>query len=181
MWCRDCLDWQKSTDERKHKKTTLFWSVYSPQTEALTKCGTPQWSGSSLALSVISLVCLQGECCSLSWLRCPRHRLPVTPRGIHHHTGRTAGRHGRYNCHLLLVHSVHRGARWLNQKAPLHPSSLPCRQNSRLLWDGVIMAPSVFGKLQKKKKGGGGGGVQTARYYVALFGKKKKRNKPWRT
>lgn len=146
----------------------MFWSVYSAQTGALTKCGTPQWSGSSLALSVISLVCLRGECCSLSWLRCPRHRLPVTPWGIHHHTGRTAGQHGRYNCHLLLVHIVHRGARWLNQKAPLHPSSLPCRQNSRLLWDGVIMAPSVFCDLCKK----GRGGVQAARYYVALFEKK---------
>lgn len=33
------------------------------------------------------------------------------PRGIHHHMGKTAGRHGRYNCHLLLVHIAHCGAR----------------------------------------------------------------------
>lgn len=57
-----------------------------------------------------------GDFCSLSWERCPRRRLPVTPRGIHHHMGRTAGLHGCYNCHLLLVHTVRRGTRRLNQK-----------------------------------------------------------------
>lgn len=34
------------------------------------------------------------------------------PKGIHHHTGRPAGRHGRYNCHLLpSTHCALCGAR----------------------------------------------------------------------
>lgn len=69
-------------------------------------------------------------------VRVPRHHLPVTPRGIHHHTGRTAGQHGRYNCHLLLVHIVHCGARWLNQKNSSAPQLLTsqAKQQAPLGW-----------------------------------------------
>lgn len=80
----------------------------------------------------------------------PRHRLPVAPPGRHQHTGRTAGRHGCYNC-LLLQRIGHSRSLWLNQNTPLHPSSLPRRQNSQLLWDGGSSRPlSVFCDLCKK-------------------------------
>lgn len=39
------------TQKKPKKLCTLFRSVYSVQTEALTKCGMPQSYGSSLALS----------------------------------------------------------------------------------------------------------------------------------
>lgn len=114
-----------------------------------------------------------GDFCSLSWERCPRRRLPVTPRGIHHHMGRTAGLHGCYNCHLLLVHTVRRGTRRLNQKnsSASRLFTSQAKQRAPLGW-GVITAPSVFCDLCEKGERVrvcmyvcvGGGGVQTVQY-----------------
>lgn len=44
------------------------------------------------------------------------------PGGIHQRAGRTAGPQERYNCHLLLLHTVYRRARRLNQKRLLFTS-----------------------------------------------------------
>lgn len=129
---------------------TLYGSVYSPLWEALSKCDVPH---GLLCIYGVVLGWGSGGFCSLSWERSPAPPTSTVslsrPGESVYHTGRTAGLHGRSNCHLLSCAPCTLSTEIKSKKKktpPLHPSTLPRRQNSSLLWDGVTTAPpsSVF-------------------------------------